>query len=58
MSQFVFAKPKPGVSSLQESHDCKKRTKRVENKGRKGEYDPKENQYRNFNIKIHFKIKT
>lgn len=48
----MFAKPKPGVSSLQESHNCEKRIKMVENKGRKGKYEPKENQDRNFNIEI------
>lgn len=54
----MFAKPRPEVSSLQESPNYKKRIKRVETKRRKDKYAPKESQDRNFNIKIHLKIKT
>lgn len=40
-SRFVSETPRLRVSSLQELHHCKKRIKRVENKERKGEYEPK-----------------
>ena len=54
----MFSKPRPGVSSLQESTSYKKKIKKVKTKGRKEKYEPKESQDSNFNIKIHLKIKT